>query len=215
MNDGFDTQQREVPLVAMGFTRARLIKLPWRGLPQCGKQGQTVKPPGYAGSMGPSKNRSPERSRQEPRTVGRTLQPIRIHQAPVEAVIRPSAAYGPADEVAPTTLPRTANRFLLRVANLSSGGRPGAYDLYLNLPPGARALDHPERYAGRISVYGPTSDLENRGRPVFDFVLDITRPYQRLTAETDWQDDGLRVTMVPVYDWSDEIEIREINLNIR
>ncbi|MFN7144385.1 MAG: hypothetical protein ACK4YP_11455 [Myxococcota bacterium] len=140
--------------------------------------------------------------------VASTRRPVHVEQAAVAVTLAPVAA----DDVAgrPSARPRREPRYLLRLEAIECAGHPGAYDVYLGLPPGARPEDHPDRLAGRVSLVGPRPTAD---RPVrrFDVVVDVSRQGQRLSAHPD---DAVHVTLVPVYDWSDPLTIGTISLHI-
>ena len=105
--------------------------------------------------------------------------------------------------------PKTPDRWYLRVEDIvgKSPAVPG-YDLYVNLPEGETADDHPELRAGGIPSFGiPESsqpDAEHGGTGLTD-VFDITDLIAELFDREAWDPSAMRVTVVPV-DISGETE---------
>lgn len=95
----------------------------------------------------------------------------------------------------------TAPRVLLHLENIRAKGHASAYDVYINLPTGAKAADHPELFAGHISLFGVTESSKprpNHPGSGLSYVLDITALYGTLGAGEDLGE--LRVSFVPVDD---------------
>jgi hypothetical protein len=104
---------------------------------------------------------------------------------------------------------RTAARVLLRFSDMEASGRAGSYDVYVNVPPGTAPQDHADRFAGRISLYGPP-----RAPRKFNFVLDVSRVRDTLAAGLDEPGHRLRITIVPVYDWSEPVTVGSVSLHL-
>ncbi|MFN7144384.1 MAG: tyrosinase family protein [Myxococcota bacterium] len=111
-----------------------------------------------------------------------------------------------------------AERVLLHLENLTAKDSPGAYDVYVNVPPGKSAADHPERRAGRIALFGARQEnrrTRSHARDGFSFVLDISPVYRALRAAGAWDAARLRVTFEPVYEWSDAVTVGRVSVNVR
>ena len=98
--------------------------------------------------------------------------------------------------------PETPHRWYLRVEDIvgESPAVPG-YDVYVNLPEGERAGDHPELRAGGIASFGipeaSQPDAEHGGNGLTD-VFDITELVAELFGGEAWNPSAITVTVVPV-----------------
>lgn len=140
-----------------------------------------------------------------------TAHRIAASQAPVEVAGAPV-------EVVLTPLPDSARaapggRVLLALEDVERPGRAGSYDVYLNLPARARPEDHPDHFAGRVSLYAPRA---SGGAPPrrFEFVLDVTNVHRALVVRDPHADDPVRVTIVPVQDWGDAVTVGRVSLSL-
>ncbi|CAN0566254.1 unnamed protein product [Laminaria digitata] len=109
-------------------------------------------------------------------------------------------------------------RVLLHLENLEGGDVAGSYDVYVNLPTGAEAVEHPDRLAGRISLFGAKAAKRrsrSHARSGFSFVLDVSDIYARLAEAEGWRAKKVSVTLRPVYDWSDAVKVGRISVNVR
>jgi tyrosinase len=101
------------------------------------------------------------------------------------------AAAAVADE---SSAPR---RVHLSIENVT-GPEPMPHLVYVNLPEGADPVQHPERLAGSLSMFGLAEasgeDPDHPGSGL-QYSLDITGVVERLGE--DWSPDELRVTLVP------------------
>jgi tyrosinase len=146
-----------------------------------------------------------------------------VEVAPEEGIAMPPKLVGVATEVpfaAPTSVdiklsppsgdlslneaasPETPHRWYLRVEDIvgESPAVPG-YDVYVNVPEGERAADHPELRAGGIASFGipeaTRTDAEHGGSGLTD-VFDITELVATLFGGESWDPSALKVTVVPV-----------------
>jgi tyrosinase len=88
--------------------------------------------------------------------------------------------------------------------------------VYVNVPAGQPEASYPARRAGRVSLFGTTTARRQalgHGRDGFNFVLDVTNIYRALSASGEWDPAHLRVTLKPVYDWSDEVTVGRVSVN--
>jgi tyrosinase len=95
-------------------------------------------------------------------------------------------------------------RILLQLENLTAGGRANSYDVYVNIPDGEDPTKHPERFAGRLDLFGVAeasrAGAEHPGSGL-TYTLDISGIYKQLSAAPDWNPENIDVSMVPVRNW--------------
>jgi tyrosinase len=131
-----------------------------------------------------------------PELVGATSSSFKLAKEATEKPVKLRAPTGPAALTAAARLPRV----FLHVEGITSKEPSVPYDVYLNLPPGAQPLKHPELHAGRLSMFGLVEASEaGRKHPNngLHYTLEITKLYHRLAAEPDWDAKNLRVSLVP------------------
>lgn len=122
--------------------------------------------------------------------AGRTTVPIEL-----------SAPDG-VESLSESASPDTPDRWYLRVEDIV-GESPAvpAYDVFVNLPEGERAADHPRLRAGAIASFGipeaSQPDAEHGGSGLTD-VFDITELVAELFDGEAWNPNALQVTVVPV-----------------
>lgn len=93
-----------------------------------------------------------------------------------------------------------AQRWLLSLEGVTGTIAAPAYSVYVNLPPGAVAADHPERMAGIITTFGVGIASRPRGEHSgsgLSFVLDITGVHDALEAAGQWDPASISVAFVP------------------
>ena len=100
-------------------------------------------------------------------------------------------------------------RWFLRLEDVSGQSLGAAgYDVYLNLPEGEKAADHPDRRAGAIAGFGVREasrpDAEHGGTGITQ-VFDITPVVRALREREGWDASSIDVTILPV-DGDDEVE---------
>jgi tyrosinase len=91
-------------------------------------------------------------------------------------------------------------RVFLHVEGVKSKDDSVPYDVYVNLPPGADPLKHPELRAGRLSMFGlieASRASRKHASNGLHYTLDITDLYRRLSTQPGWSPDDLRVSLVP------------------
>jgi tyrosinase len=138
--------------------------------------------------------------------VGNT--PIRIRvPMPAQASARDRraatiAATAPAD--AASRGPAAEPRVLLQLENLTAGGRANSYDVYVNIPQGADPTAYPERFAGRLDLFGVAeasrASAQHPGSGL-TYTLDISDIYQQLATAADWDPENIHVSLAPVRQW--------------
>lgn len=141
----------------------------------------------------------PVPSRSIPEMIGATSSAFTLNQKVTERPIKLQPPTGPALLKA-TGKPR---RVFLHIEGITSKERAAPYDAYLNLPPGAEPLQHPELRAGRLSMFGLVEASHARRKHPnngLHYVLEITDLYHRLALEPDWNSKNLRVSLVPTTD---------------
>lgn len=91
-------------------------------------------------------------------------------------------------------------RVYLNIENITGSGAPTSYAVYVNLPPGANAADHPELYAGLLPMFGVAEASradENSTGSGLHYALEIGDVVRTLEARGDWDPTRLQVTFVP------------------
>jgi tyrosinase len=92
-------------------------------------------------------------------------------------------------------------RVMLRLEGVKGSAGAPVYDVYVNLPPGEAAADHPELRAGSFSTFGiaaATGTGERHAGSGKSITYDITSVYEALRARGEWEPDRLQVTFRPV-----------------
>lgn len=128
--------------------------------------------------------------------VGATETPVVLQgrQADTALPVRPPAGPGAGLESA------APQRFVLNVENVTGSGKPTSYRVYLNLPEGATAEGHPERYVGLLPMFGVSTASRAGARSTgsgLRYTFDITEVVRTLRDAGDWDPNALRVSFVP------------------
>jgi tyrosinase len=135
-------------------------------------------------------------SQSMPEMVGATHAPIVLGDEPKHALI--PTALPPATELESA---QEDKRVYLHIENMTSERRAHAYDVYLGIPPGEDPTAHPDRRAGRLSMFGLTeaskSDGPNAGSGLTQ-ALEVTDLVRRLRDLAGWSASELGVAFVPV-----------------
>ena len=140
-----------------------------------------------------------------PELVGASQGPVPIGNQSTTARIDVTAPTGPvAKSMREGGAPPADARVYLRLENITATALSSSgVEVYVNIPPGARPADFPDRRAGAVSMFGVieasrTSDTHTgSGR---DVTFDITRIVRALTAVGAWNPQQLQVGFVPVPD---------------
>ncbi len=128
--------------------------------------------------------------------VGATNTPLVLQGRQTEAALPvrpPTGPGGGLESAAP-------QRFVLNVENVKGSGKPTSYRVYLNLPEGANAEEHPERYVGLLPMFGvgaasrPGTRSSGSG---LRYTFDISNVVRVLRERGDWDPEALRVSFVP------------------
>jgi tyrosinase len=139
-----------------------------------------------------------------PELVAATTESIELDNAPADATLTgPPGQHlpmaGPLDEAA-----GPAPRVYLNLENLTATQRAPSYDVYLNIPAGHDPATHPERFVGRLSLFGVEEATRQTARHAGSgatYAFEITELYNRLSREPGWRNDALRVAFVPARAW--------------
>lgn len=142
-----------------------------------------------------------------PCTIAATRAPVEVARSPVEVELAPVAA-----AALRTGRAGDRDRLLLHLADIRRSGRSGSYDVYVELPDGARADQCSEHLAGRISLYGPPPRGHAPPR-TFEFVLDVSRLRTVIVAALVDRAHPLRVTIAPADDWSEPVTVGHVSLD--
>jgi tyrosinase len=96
--------------------------------------------------------------------------------------------------------PARPGRVFLNLENVRGAADSMTYKVYVNVPEGENAEDHPERLAGTIGLFGISRATESdgpHGGNGVSFSLDITRVLGDLHLEEDFDPSALQVELVP------------------
>ncbi len=132
---------------------------------------------------------------QQPEMVGASEGPIVLTGGEATTRLAVGAPTGPAALRAATDPPTVH----LNIENVTGLESEGTYAVYLNVAQGERPEDHPERFAGLVSMFGvPEASRGDANRPGdgLTFALEITDVVRRLETAGEWADE-VRVTFVP------------------
>jgi tyrosinase len=132
-----------------------------------------------------------------PEMVGASAEPIPLTSEPKTLGVRLFPMSSPLRLLGATGA--HFHKAYLHVENIRGKGRPGNYDVYLNIPEGAG--EPPEKFhIGTIAPFGlehasiPTERHPGNG---LRFTFNITAAVNRLKTENLWNPELLRVTFVP------------------
>ena len=92
-------------------------------------------------------------------------------------------------------------RVFLNIENITGRGPPGSYKVYVNVPEGEAAADHPENFVGTLPLFGiaeATAEGGAHGGSGLTFVLEITDLVRKLQSKGKWNESDLRVAFVPL-----------------
>jgi tyrosinase len=140
-------------------------------------------------------------SERVPEMIGGSDTGIPLSNSPTHAEISLSPPSGPARRLGGPETAESPNVYL-KIENVSGRQLAGdAYAVYLNLPPGAKPGDHPERQAGSLSLFGVREateiDEQHTGSGV-TVSFNITAIARQLEEVGDWDPQHLRVTFSPI-----------------
>lgn len=151
-----------------------------------------------------------------PDSIGSSAAPVVIHDEAVRLVLEPGAAARSGARIFGRG--GTAGRVILHVERLSTTGRAGAFDVYLDAAPGDEARADRDLFVGRIAPFGPRGRAGASGEGAeasFEFVLDATSAYRAASARPGFDPARIAVTIVPVHEWSSDVTVGRVSLRSR
>jgi hypothetical protein len=78
------------------------------------------------------------------------------------------------------------------------------YDVYVNIPAGEEPTQHPERFAGRLDLFGveaaSRATTQHPGSGLA-YTLDISGIYHALSTAPGWDPQHIDVALLPVRTW--------------
>lgn len=157
--------------------------------------------------LGERPDEVPEFVGEEPRPpelVGATEQEVALGSGPTTATVPITSARGPlarefeGDQLPPTT------RVYLKLENVTATRlQASSVVVYLNIPPGSRPSDHPDRRVGNMPVFGVVEASQRTDRHSgsgISATYEITKVVRALTAAGSWDPTKIQVTFVPIAD---------------
>lgn len=102
------------------------------------------------------------------------------------------------------------DRVFLNLENVRGVQDATVLDVYINLPEGAKPSDHPELYAGSVSLFGlrkASAKDEKHGGEGLNLILDITDVVDALHLKNALNVDSLNVRIMPANEVRDEDQI--------
>ena len=107
-------------------------------------------------------------------------------------------------EALPAAVAAPEPRVLLQLENLTARGPANSYDVYVNVPADEDPTEHPERFAGRLDMFGVAeasrASAQHPGSGL-TYTLDISGIYRELSTDDDWDPENIDVSLVPVRKW--------------
>jgi tyrosinase len=104
----------------------------------------------------------------------------------------------------------TPDRVFLNLENVQGQSDATAFSVYVDIPHGDKPVDHPERLAGSIALFGVSKasdpNEEHAGQGL-NYVLEISRIVDALHLEDKLDADNLQVSIVPLRPVPDEAEV--------
>ncbi len=135
-------------------------------------------------------------------TVGSTTQALQLSPTGASVVlpVQPEACRALAAELAARSEADLTGHVYLRLEGIT-GDQPTLLEVYLALPEGAVAAEHPEHHLGTIGLYGlvqsSMKDKHGGGGQGMGFSLDATCLFKRLRLAGPPVPSGIRVDVVP------------------
>lgn len=135
-----------------------------------------------------------------PEMVGASEDRVSLTAAPTEVEVAIDIPEGPARRGIAEEAP--PQKVYLKIENVKGQELAApSYLVHVNLPPGAAPAAHPDRLAGRVSMFGvleASEGIEAHSGSGLTFSFDITDVARRLQEAGDWDPERLRVTFTPV-----------------
>jgi tyrosinase len=144
--------------------------------------------------------------------VGANQQPLPIKGSGVSTTVRldPGVRSKVTASLARAAETAEPDRVLLNLENVRGVEDATVLDVYINLPEGAKPADHPELFAGSVSLFGLRSASaaeDKHGGAGLNLVLDITNIVDALHLKKALNVDSLNVRIVPEREVRDEDQI--------
>ena len=133
-----------------------------------------------------------------PEMVGATSAPFYIGPGNTQMVLPLHPPTGPALKNA-----GVPKQVFLSFENIKGTVRAPSFRVYLNAPPGDPPEQHPELFAGNLTMFGLVESSVPRGNHGGEgktMSLDITDLFSRLVLTKNWDTQSLRMIFVPA-DW--------------
>lgn len=146
---------------------------------------------------------------QEAELIGANDAEVRLQGQPVETRVRLDR--GVSGKVARSlrvnemaaAAAKGPDRVFLNLENIRGANDAAIFDVYINLPPGANPVEHPEHLAGTVSLFGVKNatrgDSPHAGNGI-NTVLEITDVIDTLHLNNAFDLDHLNVRLVPESD---------------
>lgn len=150
---------------------------------------------------------APELQSVEP--IGANAAVVRIGAAPARTQIdlEPAAASASVVAMGATAPGSEITRLYLALESVRGSAPSPLLEVYINLPDGADPLQHSERHAGSLTLFGlnvASKPDGGHGGNGLGYTIDITDLARRLEQEGDFDPSHLRVTLVPGEQISDD-----------
>lgn len=101
-----------------------------------------------------------------------------------------------------------AGRLLLNLEDITTDGLGASFDVFVNLPDNADDAARDKHLAGRIALFGKTTD-DGHGR---SFVLDITSLHDLLEKAGALGGTGVKVSLKRVHDWGPQAQVGRVSV---
>ncbi len=107
---------------------------------------------------------------------------------------------------------RRSDGLFLVLRGIEVGRSPGALDVFLPLASDSRSREPAGLRLARASFFGAANHRSEGG---FDHVLDVTRHRTVLEDLVEGGPRSIRLTLAPVYEWGDAIDLAAVDLLAR
>jgi tyrosinase len=136
-----------------------------------------------------------------PEMVGSTHpNPVTLRGKAESAKLAVKAPTGPGRLTLPAGAPPP---LVLNLENVRGPQHSTGYGVYVNLPPDSKPDNHPELFAGNMSLFGLKEASRAKGEHAgsgLHYSYDISGIVQKLQEKGDWDPENVRVTFVPDYE---------------
>jgi tyrosinase len=144
--------------------------------------------------------------------VGTSEQPLPIKGTGVTTSVRldPTVLSKVSRSFAATAETAAPDRTFLNLENVRGTHDATVLNVYINLPAGAKPIDHPELLAGSVGLFGlrraSLQDGEHAGQGL-NFILEITALTDKLHLDQKLDADSLQVSIVPYSPVPDQAQV--------